>query len=274
MKLCLVLFAACLSAMAGFAQTGGSPSLDVVGIKPGMTVSDAMRALKAYNPNLNLRPMTFGIEGFPGDLLLEAEGVQAGVNAADGTLARGAETIEILFTQPPTTEVVWGVKRVYNFTPKEKPSLESALQALRRKYGPETIPASTDPRSPGGYMAWVYDAQGKPMGASGAELHKACNGVAQTHFGGDSATRNELLTGRQAEPAQCQSIIIVNANVNANRVNGNSSQYEVWNMSVEMTDTPRHRVALDATKAVVLGASKARQNKEAEEVKKRAAPKL
>jgi hypothetical protein len=242
-----------------------------------MTVSDAMRALKAFNPNLLLSPKTFRIEGFPDDLIMSVEGLQNSANAPDGSISRGSENIEILLTQPPNTEVVWGVKRTYTFATKERPSLVNTLQALRKKFGPETIPVSTDPRSPGGGMSWVYDAQGKPMGASGAEVQKTCSGM-QPHFGGDAGSRNELISGRQLEPAQCQSIIMVFANVNAavNEpiVNGNSTDYAVWSMTVELIDMPKHRPALEATKAVVLGAAKARQNKEAKELNKRAVPKL
>ncbi|HEY7189215.1 MAG TPA: hypothetical protein VH436_21805 [Vicinamibacterales bacterium] len=43
---------------------------------------------------------------------------------------------------------------------------------------------------------------------------------------------------------------------------------------VRITDARRHRAATDATRAVALAATKSRESKESEEVKKRGAPKL
>jgi hypothetical protein len=43
---------------------------------------------------------------------------------------------------------------------------------------------------------------------------------------------------------------------------------------VQMIDGSRHRASTDATRAVALAALKARENKDNEEIKKRAPPKL
>src|SRR5712691_1414891 len=49
-------------------------SLDIVGIKLGMSVKDAMLALKADNPRLTLTPSTLTLEGFAEQLMPSVRG--------------------------------------------------------------------------------------------------------------------------------------------------------------------------------------------------------
>jgi len=273
-RMAVTLIVASVSGIALYGQGAGAPSLDVVGIRIGMTVKEAAVALKAANPRLMLSPTTRPLEGFQQPLLFSIIGDEPATTGPNYTMLRGSENIQLLFTTPPSPEVVWGVKRVYNFATKEQPELETTLDALRKKYGPESVPASPDPRDQSKYMAWVYDAQGKPMGPSGAPLNKVCATYATAHFGGtDDPTMNEIQTGNPG-PAQCQSIIIVNANILANRIDQSNPQSVVRGLIVQITDGSRHRASTDATRAVALAASKARESKEADEVKKRGAPKL
>jgi hypothetical protein len=271
MKRFSFLVTTALLAGIGYAQNAGGPSLDIVGIKLGMPVKDAMLALKADNAQLTITPFTFRPEGFASELLLTVKGDQAFAPGANYGVERAGESVEILFTLPPNAEVVWGVKREYTFATKERPSPENVLDALRKKYGPETVPP--DPNNPSKYMAWVYDAQGKPMGPEGKALNTTCGGLAETHFNGDSLTRNEILAG-QKKPPQCDSIIIVNANLLASRLDQSNPQLAVNFLRVHITDGPRHRAATDATRAMSLNAAKSRQSKEAEDVKRQGVPKL
>ncbi len=82
---------------------------------------------------------------------------------------------------------------------------------------------------------------------------------------------NEIRSG-QSWPAECNSVIIIGAHVNASPVS--SSQFAVNNLTVQMNDGARYRAAIDATRAVVLRAAKARDSKQNDEVNKRGAPKL
>ncbi len=59
----------------------------------------------------------------------------------------------------PKQEAVWGVTRTYNFATAEWPSLQNALDALHKKYGPESVPADPDPRNNTKGIAWVYDGR-------------------------------------------------------------------------------------------------------------------
>ena len=101
---------------------------------------------------------------------------------------------------PPNQEVVWAVNRTCNFAGAERPSLQTTLEALHRKYGPETVPADPAPRNSTKSIVWVY-AQGKPMGPAGQKIYQTC-GTFGNHFGnGDLAAVDDIATGGdQREP--------------------------------------------------------------------------
>ena len=189
-------------------QTAASTAnLDVVGIKIGMTIKDAMLALKADNPNLTLNPTTKQLEGFTQDLMPDVYAV--------GTLTTGKdyETVELLFTMAPSKELLWGVKRLYTYADQNKPTADNTIAALRKKYGPENVPYVPDPRQQLKVLGWVYDAQGKLMAAEPARrLYGVCFAAAGNYFGnGDAATFNEIQTGRLTGQAECNSIIMAAA---------------------------------------------------------------
>jgi hypothetical protein len=256
------------------AQSGTAPTLDIVGIKLGMTTREAAAALRADNPRLMLRPTTRTLEGFAQPLLFSIVGQETTTSGPDSTITRAGEDVELLFTTPPGPEVVWGVKRIYTFATKEMPDLQITLDALRKKYGQETVPASPDGRDMTKNMVWVYDAEGKPMGPGGAPLNVLCAPRFMAHFGnGDVQTMNEIQSG-QLGPAQCQSIILINANVQGSRLDQSNPQLVVRSLIVNISDGSRHRASTEATRATALAASKARENKDTEEIKSRAAPKL
>lgn len=268
-----ILIAVGVFASAGDAKADGAASLDVVGIKLGMTVADAMRALKADNPRMTLTPTSRALEGFASPLVFEVLGNEPVTAGPNFTTARAGEALEILFTLPPGPEVVWGLQRNYHFATGERPSMEATIGALLKKYGPASMAPSSDPRDRTKNIAWVYDAQGRPLGAAGAQVNLACGALFSAHFGGDTATFNEITTG-QPGPKECQSIIIATANIQGSAVTPGSSELAVNNLIVQIIDGARHRATTDATRAVALNAANARNNKATEDLKKNGAPKL
>jgi hypothetical protein len=258
---------------APHAKAQGAPALDIVGIKFGMPVADAMRALKADNPRMTLAPTTVSLEGFASPLMLSVIGNEPPLPAADGTIGHAGEAVELLFTLPPSPEVVWAVQRTYHFATKERSSMEATIEALLKKYGPATLPPSTDPRDRTKIIAWMYDSAGRPMGPGARALYIACGGLFAAHFGGDTASRNEIQTGQQA-PKECQSVSMATAALQGGSVIPGSSQLAVDNLIVQIIDGGRHRTATEATRAVALAASKARDNKATTDLQKNGAPKL
>jgi hypothetical protein len=259
---------------AARAQSAGGISLDVVGIRLGMTVKDAMLALKADNPRMTLSPFTREYEGLTGPLLFSVFGEEAPTPGGPYNLPlRAGENVEILFTVPPNQEVVWAVRRVYFFPGAQRPSLQNTLEALHRKYGPETLPADPDPRSYTKGIVWVYDGQGKPMGPAGQQIYKTC-GTFGDHFGnGGLRDRGDIEGGGRPGPPECKSYIVLTASVQAG-LDPASSQFVVNNVGAVLADGGRYRTAIEATSNVVLNAVKAREKKRTDEVNKRAAPKL
>src|SRR5437660_12043518 len=82
------------------AQSAGGIELDVIGIRSGMTVKDAMLALKADNPRMTLTPATREFEGFSGPLLLSVGGSEAATPGPNSMPLRAGENVMILFTMP------------------------------------------------------------------------------------------------------------------------------------------------------------------------------
>ena len=265
-------FMACVIGVGGSAaraqQTTSGP--DVVGIKLGMTVRDAMIALKADNPRLHLAPTTLQLEGFPNDLMPSVTATEAQTPGPPPgyTIARGGERVTLTFTLTPHREEVWGVQRVYDFATAERPSLQVTLDALLNKYGPETGRINPGPNT--NHITWIYDAQGRPLGPRGAQLNAACTLQVLAGFQGNPA--NDIQSGPHWPP-ECNSVIIARASVAATQ-DAASSQYVVTNLTVSVADPGKYRAAIDATRAVVLNAAKAREKKQGEEVNQRAAPKL
>jgi hypothetical protein len=248
-------------------------SLDVVGIKPGMTVREAMLALKADNPRLTIAPSTRQYEGFAEPLMPSVTGSEPATPGPNSVIQRAGENVEILFTMLPNQEVVWGVKRTYFFATAERPSLQNTLDALHKKYGPESMPPDPDPRNNTKAITWVYDGQGRPLGPRGAQLYRTC-GSFSNHFGnGDLAAVNDIQTGGQPPAADCKSLIYVDASVQAS-IDPASSQFVVNTLTVILADGGRYRTAIDAMRTVILNAAKSREKKETDDVNKRGAPKL
>jgi hypothetical protein len=128
---------------------------DVMGLYPGMPVSDAYNLLKGYFANRGGR-VDLVQEQWPGvnggkplpTVLHIPPGDQQG---------RYDDVIDVAITLPPTKQVVWALKREIRFDPSKAPSTVALLANLRQKYGPE-MPS---PSSAGTRLRWYFDANGK-----------------------------------------------------------------------------------------------------------------
>lgn len=256
-------------ASARTAPSGPLLNFDVVGIKLGMTARDAMVALKADNPHLSLTPSSFKYEGFANPLIPVVDGsdVAPTVNAG---VQRASETVQILFTTPPGAEVVWGMGRHYSFPTAERPSMQTILDALRKKYGQETV--TPGPPNTSQSLVWIYDAQGRPAGPSGQQLNRICGSTLAVYSSDAKTAINADIHAPRAWPPECTSIIAISAAIQGVQIAPN--QFAAASVDVQMFDGGRYRAALDATRGVILNAVRAREQKQADEVNKRSAPKL
>lgn len=260
----------CFVFLTGFAAAqGDSPlKLDIVGIMPGMPARQAVQAMKADNPRLALTSATYKYEGFNDPLVATVAGNDAPATINE-SVHRASEHVQILLTMPPNHEEVWGVTRSFSFPMAERPSMQTVVDALRKKYGPETV----SPR-PLNYQSfvWIYDAQGRPLGPRGVQLNRVCAGTLAIYAGDAKTAINADIASPRAWPPECTSIIVVNANIQGVPIADN--QLAASAMDVTLFDGGRYRTALAATRAAILNAVHAREQKQVDDANKHPAPKL
>jgi hypothetical protein len=140
-----------LAATAGF--------IDIVGIKLGMPVRDAVQAVRAANAEMKVSPVDIArLEALPQTELT------ASAFAQTNPQGQGGEAIGLALTLPPNEPYVWGVTRNIRFAAQEMPTAETLVASLRTKYGPESFKVSgTD------QMVWIFDAQGRQVAGQKAQ---------------------------------------------------------------------------------------------------------
>lgn len=136
--------------------------IDIVGVKLGMTLEQAVAALKA-NPKLviethDIEITAAGKTGRRPRLILAH--VPAGGRNPElwGNLDGSHEAIGVRLTAPPGPMVVEMVSRYVSFANNAPVAASILLDALRKKYGPES--EDVDLRQ----LNWVYDTTGKLLG--------------------------------------------------------------------------------------------------------------
>ena len=126
-KYFVCLIAALTASAATSLVSAASPNLDIVGIKVGMSESDALAVMKAHNPRLLLVQPMHRLKGFSEPVHPSAGGMILPNDQADG------ENVMLLFTMPPSKQVLWGMQRTSSYTPSRRPPTEATLAALREK---------------------------------------------------------------------------------------------------------------------------------------------
>src|SRR5579883_1616011 len=173
------------------ASYGAGPNLDIVGFKIGMSEEDAVAALKPHNARFYVNQPAIKLEGI-------AEPVKpVAMATASASASQGNENMTLLFTLPPSKKVLWGIQRVVGYVPDQRPSLDATLNALRQKYGPESIPPVTN--SGVANLVWVFDANGNLLSrAQAMGPYMRCTTILQNHFiNNDQDTFNNLQQGIQ-----------------------------------------------------------------------------
>ena len=141
-------------------------SLDILGIKPGMSLTEVKRIMVAHyksEPSENSSGQ-YGQsgEGASGYLVYKNVSMHTRpwvyelVNANN---SYGFDQTTVLFATPATGQTVVTIRRIVQFrTPG--PTVKQLLAALDKKYGPESIPGRRDKA---GFITlnWVYGKDGK-----------------------------------------------------------------------------------------------------------------
>jgi hypothetical protein len=231
-----------------------------------MSEDDALAALKAHNPRLYLTVPAHRIEGISEPVRLFVSGMATPTDVLDG------ETVNMVFTMPPNQKVLWGIQRITNYLAPHRPSTEATLAALRAKYGPESLPPNLGMTA---NLVWVFDAEGRLMDPAAAKpSYMFCTTALQNHFINDDIDSfNDIQTGLRGGSGAGTKITLITASVQSTQANP-SSPSVVYNLLVTINDGLKYGPAIEATRAQVLQAVKARQDKENSDVNKRAGPSL
>jgi hypothetical protein len=164
-----------IAAKAGF--------LDLLGIKLGMPVKEAVDALKAYNAGFKPAPNTlYEYEALPGVVMTPELVAQ---NPA-GLTASAGDYFNLFITYAPNEAFLWGIVRNLGFGREDsRPTVENTLAGLRKKYGPEST------RQVNSRLIWIYDAQGQQvMGAKADDIYSKCSQTWAVNSGGESGGGN------------------------------------------------------------------------------------
>jgi len=144
---------------------GNAGFLDVVGIKLGMGMKEALAALNSHRSDLIVQPLKLhGYEPSPGVSVTPVVMAQA-----DTRRSKTIEKISLEFTYAPNDSYLWSITRDVGFIAAEAPTRDTLLSELRKKYGPESF-------MHGSYRpVWLFDAQGKPVTGQGAtDIYNKC----------------------------------------------------------------------------------------------------
>jgi hypothetical protein len=163
---------------------GKANFIDVVGIRLGVPLKAALDTVKEHNPNLVVEPLSLPpYEALPTVTMTPLVQSKRYTNTAGPE----KEYIGLLVTMAPNEPFVWGVMRELWYEKEEsRPTIDTILGALRRKYGPESLNQSIR-------LIWLYDAQGQPVPQSKAnEIFSKCGSVWNV---GLSETGQALHTG-------------------------------------------------------------------------------
>src|SRR5437762_2891224 len=121
---------------------------ELAGIKLGSSLKDAMAALRAHNPKMELHPENAAYPGLPNALTYGIAAVGAG------------EGFYFLVTMPPSEPAVSKITWVVHFGQDNVPKQDVLVANLAKQFGPismDTLPVSLDLGSRDLY--WVGHAQ-------------------------------------------------------------------------------------------------------------------
>jgi hypothetical protein len=112
-------------------------TIDVAGVRAGMTVTEAMAELKKYRPQFEAQT--------------KGEHVIASYSASDGGTTTTTESVRFNIVGP--RQVVWEIERDFRGKPLKRAEV---VTQLHQKYG-------DSPKSEGALLKWQIDEEGKPV---------------------------------------------------------------------------------------------------------------
>jgi len=222
-----------IAAKAGF--------VDVVGVQLGMSLKAALDALKTHNPNLVMEPVTLpSYEALPGVVM--APWLASKKNTIMPS-SEEKESVGVLVTVSPNESFVWGMWReVWYEKEDSRPTIDTVLTGLRKKYGQESVNEGTR-------LTWLYDSQGQQvMKPKANEVMNKCMsvwtvGMAVTSQLQPGYVNRQIVGGyfnasygKDPFAGLCQSYAIVQAEYLAQSPLGKTSPPLIVNVAVRATN--------------------------------------
>ncbi len=245
-----------LAAAAGF--------IDVAGLKLGAPLASVEPLLRTLNPKFTFRPQVETI--WP----LDRAGIemQPPPTAPKSVRELAAEVIDppyteawgIVFAEHPNPAVVIAISRAISYAQgRGAPAIDSLVEGLRKKYGPESatdatamIPNSSQRAFVG---RWYFDERGQALrGNLGSQLYGSCLGIVYQFQPGN--------------PGLCGTLTVLDANVQAS---GNGI---VNSLRVTVTNKPLGYVAQETNKAYLREYEEERAKRQQSGAAQRPGPKL
>lgn len=237
---------------------------DIAGMKLGTPLKEAMQALKAHNPKLQLKKDTIKYDVLGGELLYGL------------TFTSPEERFIFGLTMPPNPIVVSKLARTLIFTKDTAPTQQVIVEGLIKKYGTPSYDNGANQFNDANLriINWLDDADGSRMkdetgrqctygtgvperGAEPAQMQ--ANGVsmlleARYAQGGDGCETRRIVQARLQRCCQSQNIL--------------AAPDLVGVVSVTMNDGPLEIEATGATHELLVNAVKAKDAKDKEGAQK------
>jgi hypothetical protein len=285
---------AAIAAAAGF--------VDVLGVKLGTPLKDALGILKAHNPQFKTNAfVTSSFQLLPTTPLVTT--VIARTRLYDDIghplMKPGdmGETVVLRLTQPPNAPFVFHIVRQVAWMGRKGPLVDAVLAGLREKYGARPIDGGHSVSVGTVRLTWLFDAQEHlmPPTPSGKidcalamsldaqipqvdlrddqiEQNREKSGLVQQVDGVVNAFMQEGFDARTASDSivtGCRAVTVITATVHVEPANG-----VVADMSVEALSLPLLRASFNASHDMLAQAAAKGTGQEQDAARKRAAPKM
>jgi hypothetical protein len=261
-----------------------APSIDAGGFHLGMPADEAIARLKSRKMLTNPRHepgigvWTFRIRQVP-----DHDFVGGAMGEVDN------ERVGLNFTMYPNPPVVSAVERSLSFARDKAPTVRNTLEALHKKYGPETLShlhMNT--------LIWLFDYQGHPLSKAQVETlersKSACPQLTSNilfesiGYKNDSSERITQGIGDKARPG-CFGLVSVKATLGGESVDpgGMTSADKGWDsisdvlvtsLSVYIFDIPLEYSASEVSRNLALHNGEVERQKEINAAQQRRAPSL
>ncbi len=246
------LLGACLPAFAAEAP-------DVIGVRPGMSLDEAIGILKRHNPKLEVYPRVG-----PSALL-------PGVVFSDGVNMRNfnqSENIDLMSAMEPNAKIVWGIRRGVTYAEDGRPTVTNIIAALRQKYGKEDgslqHPASVQAAGVELLDAyWVFDDAGKRVPPAAArDYAQLCRGTHAPGLDSGSLVSPGRATFLTPGGVRCDRWTFIQASWQPTPMGAGMTPGLVMTMSTTLGNGTLHGKTYAASVALVENAARDQVNKE------------